>query len=220
MDMTVTWAAVGAVGSVAAAGVAAWAAWLSRASAREANAAAGALATIERARRYEELTPRFRVSTQNLQPGTGPARAGTFSLRLQVALTGPPGLSHLDGLTVRIRNEGQLLAAGPTREQIRAQIWGPWMFTPGTGPDEARADSTGRVTEYREQLVVGQELSFQLEPTMRPTWATSTTQEDWQREPGTVLRLAIDARHAEHGEWTLVCEIDTGTGEPVTVVIP
>jgi hypothetical protein len=113
-----------------------------------------------------------------------------------VALTGPPGLSHLDGLTVRIRDnyfrsgEGQLLAAGPTREQIRAQIWGPWMFTPGTGPDEARADSTGRVTEYRERLVVGEELSFQLDPTMRPAWRTSTTQEVWQWERGTVLRLA------------------------------
>jgi hypothetical protein len=92
-----------------------------------------------------------------------------------------------------------------TREQIRAQIWGPWMFTPGTGPDEARADSTGRVTEYREQLVVGEELSFQLDPTMRPAWRTSTTQEVWQweRDGAAAGELTPGTLSTGSGRWSV-----------------
>jgi hypothetical protein len=227
MDAMVMWAAVGGIGSVAAASVAAGAAWLSRSSAREANAAAAALAGIERDRRHAELTPRFRVSTESQQPVPPQGyRPGAYNLRLRVMLLGPPGLDHLDSVTVRIRDDhfrrgdGQLLAGGPTREQIQAQIWGPWRFSAGTGPDEARPDRAGRVIEYGERLPVGEELPFLLDPTMRPPWATSTTPEGWAQERGTVLRLAIDARHAEHGSWTLPCEIDTVGGQLVVVVIP
>jgi hypothetical protein len=34
------------------------------------------------------------------------------------------------------------------------------MFTAGTGPDQARADGTGRVTEYDQALPVGEELQY------------------------------------------------------------
>jgi hypothetical protein len=56
--------------------------------------------------------------------------------------------------------EGVLTAGGPTREQVETHIWGPYMFTGGTGPDQARADGTGRVTEYDEALPVGEELQY------------------------------------------------------------
>jgi hypothetical protein len=220
MDAAVIWSAVGALGTVAAAGVAAWAARQSRSSAQQANAAAGTLAEIERDRRHSELTPRFRVTVESRNGGSEPQR------RLRVMLLGPPGLDHLDSLTIRIRDdhfrrgEGLLLPGGPTRDQIRAHIWGPYMFTPGTGPDEARADRTGRVTEYNADLPVGEELPFQLEPTCPGSWMEGTTQEDWQRQRGTVIRLAIDARHNEHGTWTIPCEIDASNADGTTVIIP
>jgi hypothetical protein len=41
---------------------------------------------------------------------------------------------------------------GPSEEEIQRQIWGPYRFTPGTGPDDARADSNGRETVYNASL--------------------------------------------------------------------
>jgi hypothetical protein len=215
----VVWSAVGAIATLAAAGVAAWAARQSRISAQRANAAAEALAEIERDRRHSELTPRFRVIVEPWGPGTD-------TKKLRVMLLGPPGLDHLDTVTVRIRDdhfrrgEGMLLAGGPTRDQVKTHIWGPYMFTPGTGPDEARADSTGRVTAYEAALPVGEELPFQLEPTRPGSWMTAMSQEDWQRQRGTVIRLAIDATHAQHGIWTLPCEIEVGNDPRAQVTIP
>jgi hypothetical protein len=211
MDIGVVWSAVGAVGTVAAAGIAAWAATQSRSSAEQANLAAGALADIERDRRHSELTPRFWVRVE-------PWGAGMDVTRLRVMLVGPPGLDHLDSLTVRIRDdhfrrgEGTLLAVGPSREQVKDHIWGPYMFTPGTGPDEARADRTGRVTAYEASLPVGEELPFQLDKTRPGSWMGNMSQEDWQRQRGTVIRLALEATHNEHGSWTLPCEIDVEAG--------
>lgn len=109
-------------------------------------------------------------------------------LRLRIMLTGPTGLDRIDGLTVTIRDdhfrrgEGTLTAGSPTREEIRAQVWGPNRFRPGTGPDEARADDDGRVTVYDAQLPIGEELPYLLERTRPPTWATSMTQESWNEE--------------------------------------
>jgi hypothetical protein len=155
-----------------------------------------------------------------------PWGAGTDVMNLGVMLLGPPGLDHLDMATLRIRDdhfrrgEGTLLAAGPTREQIKDHIWGPYMVTPGTGPDEARADRTGRVTVYEAALPVGEELPFQLEPTRPGSWMTGMSQEDWQRQRGTVIRLAIDATHVQHGTWTLPCEVDVASGPIARVIIP
>jgi hypothetical protein len=217
------WESVIAIGTVAAA-VAAWQSRSSsgraNAAAETANAAAVTLAEIERDRRRAELTPRLRVRCE-------PWNAGSDILRLRVMLLGPPGLNGLDRLTVSIRNdhfrrgEGVLLAASPTREQIRNHIWGPYQFTPGVGPDDQLADATGRTTVYDLVLPVGEELPFQLEPTRPPQWATSTTPEDWRRERGNVIRLAFIAEHARYGAWTLPAEVDVGDGsEPVTVEIP
>jgi hypothetical protein len=93
-------------------------------------------------------------------------------LRLRVMLVGPPGLDRLDRLTVTIRDdhfrrgEHQQIMGGPTTEEIKAHIWGPYRFTPSTGPDDARADGIGRTTVYDAQLPIGEELPFQLEHTV------------------------------------------------------
>ena len=205
------WEAVGAVGSIAAASVAAWAAYQSRSSAEEANRAAETLAQIERDRRHAELCPRFRVSCGPL----GQADYGG-KLQLRVLLIGPPALGYLDKLTVTIRDDhhrrgdGPLLTINPPREEIKRQIWGPYRFTPGTGPDEARSDGTGRETAYNAVLPVGEALVYQLEPNPPPPWSTGTTPSQWQQQEGSVIRLALDAETREIGSWRLACEIDVG----------
>jgi len=144
-----------------------------------------------------------------------------------VALVGPSGLDRLDRLTFTIRNdhfrrgEGpyQQRLDGPTPEQIKAHIWGPYHFTPATGPDEARADRTGRTTVYDAELPIGEELPFQLEHTIPGHWMTGMSQPDWLQQHGTVIRLALIAEHSEYGTWYLPCEIDAATS-PVTVYVP
>src|SRR6185437_11233766 len=102
---------------------------------------ARALADIEQDRRHSEPTPRFRV---RVEPWTA---GNNEDLRLRIMLTGPTGLDRIDGLTVTIRDDhfrrgdGTLTAGGPTREEVKAQVWGPYRFRPGTGPDESLADA-------------------------------------------------------------------------------
>jgi hypothetical protein len=216
------WAAVGAIGSVAAAAVAAWAAHQSRASAEEANRAATSLARIEEDRRHAELCPRLRVLAGPIGPGD---YHGTF--RLRVVLEGPPALVQLDRLTVTIRDdfhtrgEGPLTAGGPTREQIKRQIWGSYRFTPGTGPDEARADETGRETIYAGRIPVGESLIYQLEPNPPPPWSTGTSQDAWRQQHGSILRLSFLAEREGVGSWRLAGELDVADGQTkVTTEIP
>lgn len=209
------WTAVGAAGSLAAAGVAAWAAYGSRSAAREANLAAHTLARIEQDRRHAELCPQFRVSIRPLGPGV---REGL--LKLRVLLAGPPALVQLDQLTVKIRDdnhtrgEGQQTAGGPSGDQIKRHVWAPYRFIPGTGPDDARADETGRETVYQRELPVGEALMYQLELNQPPPWSSGTTQTEWLQQQGTVMRLAFLARNAKFGSWRLVGEIDLGSADP------
>jgi hypothetical protein len=69
---------------------------------------------------------------------------------------------------------------------------------------------TGRETVYHDVLPVGEVLTYQLEPNPPPPWSTGTTQADWLREQGTVLRLAVLAEHGDLGSWRLPFEIDVG----------
>ncbi|GII25500.1 hypothetical protein [Planosporangium mesophilum] len=227
--MNIPWAdissAAQAFGSVAAALIAAYAAFLSRSAAGRsneasatANAAAAKLAAIESQRRKSELCPRLRVICE-------PFNLGSDILRLRVMLVGPPGLDRLDRLTVTIRDdhfrrgEHQQIMGGPTADEIKRHIWGPYHFMRFTGPNDARADDTGRTTVYDADLPIGEELPFQLEHTLPGHWMNSMSQEDWLRQRGTVVRIAFTAEHKEYGTWYLPCEIDTAT-LPVKIYVP
>jgi hypothetical protein len=191
------------------------------ASAAERSAvAAERAAALEAGRRHDELTPRFRVSVERANPGAE-------GLSLSVFLVGPPQLEWLDGMTLAIRDdhpwraEGSQIAGGPTREQVAAQIWGPYRFTPGTGPaagpgkDFQGADSAGRVTPTGG-MPVGEALLFQLEPTWPPRWSAWSV-EDWRRNQGTVLRLQLEAYREGFESWSLACEIDTAAEATIEV---
>jgi len=208
MDLTIFYSAAGDVVALGVTAIAAVAARLSYQSSRQANSTAGALASIEQDRRHSELTPRFRV---RVEPWTA---GNDEDLRLRIMLSGPTGPDRIDGLTATIRDdhfrrgEGTLTGGGPTREEIKAQVWGPYQFRPGTGPDEARADENGRVTVYDAQLPIGEELPYLLERTRPPAWARHMTQQQWNEQRGPVIRIALEAWHQENGRWVLPCEID------------
>ena len=116
------------------------------------------------------------------------------------------------------RGESHHTAGGPTRGQIEDHILGPYRFTPGTAPGQARADPIRRVTDYDGVRPVGEELPFQLEPTQAGPWMDGTTQEDWKRQREATIRFAIRAHHVTHGAWTIPCEIDAGNVDGTTVI--
>jgi len=219
------WSPVNAIILAVTAGILAWTAMVMRSATKHADdtatqssASASTLAEIERQRRKSELCPRFRVTAEPFNPGSD-------ILRLRVTLVGPPGLDRLDKLTATIRNDhfrrGESFPermGGPTAEQIKAHIWGSYHFTPATGPDDARSDSTGRTTVYDTPIPSGEQLVYQLEHTLPGSWM-SMSQADWMRQQGTLLRMAFTAEHNEHGTWYLPCEIETAD-LPVTVLLP
>jgi type II secretory pathway pseudopilin PulG len=203
--------------SIVAALAAVFAVWYARdadKSAARSAAAAETAAALEVERRHDELTPVFRFACRPVNPGVD-------TLRLTVSLVGPPELKRLDALTVTIRDDhpwraqGTPLAGGPTPEEIAAQIWGPYTFTPGISSGSgAGADPTGRTTPTNG-MPVGEELPFQLEPTRPPAWSKQSWQ-DWQRERGTLLRLALECHRDGYEPWTLTYEIKTETDSGMT----
>lgn len=138
-------------------------------------------AALEADRRRAELTPRFRITADAVRPLVG--NPGE-DLTMTVFLAGPPELGRLDSLTVRIRDDyperaqGSQIAGGPSREQVAAQIWGPYKFLPGSGPDGQLPDGTGRFTVTRG-MAVGEPLVFILTPTIAPPRSSATF---WERK--------------------------------------
>jgi hypothetical protein len=170
-------------------------------------------AALDTDRRHSKLTPRFQITVE-------PSNPGSETLRPAVHLLGPPELDRLDALTVTIRDDhpwraqGSPLAGGPAPEEVAAQIWGRWRFTPGAGPgaDPVRgipgADPTRRTTPA-DGRQAGEELPFQLEPAWPPRWP-GWDREGWQRVVGPMLRLRLECRRDGWPPWILPCEIDLG----------
>jgi hypothetical protein len=186
-----------------------FAVWYAR---RQAVAAEGAT-ELEASRRHEEMTPRLRV-TINADV--------TVNLRLRVFLAGPAELGRLDGLTVTIRDDRpgrageSRIAGGSSREEVAAQVWGPFRFVPGSGPGDQVADAAGRVTPTAG-MPVGESRVFVLTPTEPPP-SSSWTQLQWRGEVGTAIRLQLECSRAGES-WSLPCEINSASF-PVTVEVP
>lgn len=224
------WEVVTAVASAAAACVAAWGAWQAKKAADKAhNAAADSnrvaetVANIEQSRRHAELTPIMVVSCGYPQ--------GIRPLSLTITFADPPGLDRVDTLTVRIRDDIQsrarnLLAGGPTKEEIEKHIWGPVRFTPGSGPDGALADDTGRETRYEHPLAAGDSLTYVLETTNSPPWSKDNAA-TWLDTISLVLKLTITATSVGQAPWTLPCQLElsgvlgaSGDQGSVSTVVP
>ncbi|MBB6406180.1 hypothetical protein [Arthrobacter sp. AZCC_0090] len=200
---------ISAFGSLTAAVVASVAAWWARSSAKQANLAARTLATIEQERRHNELRPLFKLDALRPNPDSN-------SLKLRLTLAGPSELDGVDSVSISIRDDdyrrGQTdrLLGGATEQEIRRQIWGPYRFRPGTGPYEARADETGRLTRYKYPLPVGEHIEFDLEPTPRPGWS-EWTREQWMAGRGSLIKVEIVVCHQKFGSWTIRDTVDAAS---------
>ena len=172
----------------------------------------------ERRRRHEELAPSFLIRVD-------PWPEGTSLMRLRLVQQGPPGIDHLDSLALCMCNddsywpdERSVAANGHNYDEVRRQVWAPYRFTPGTGPGEARADRHGREIAYEAPLPAGTELDFQLEPTRPGTWS-GLPQEEWRRQRGDTIRLAITPAHHQHGTWHLVGKINVAAGTASSTLV-
>ncbi|REF00311.1 hypothetical protein [Thermomonospora umbrina] len=190
--------------NVAAAGfsaVAAWGAWL---AAKRATSASMAMTGIEIERRHGELTPEFRITLEADRYGT-PRRAN-----LRVDLIGPPGLDHLDEVTIRILNEaerdhwGQGLPPDVTMDEAELFVWGPWEFVSTASEQvvnnrETRPQSFSRVEGDNWALLA-------LRPTQPGHWM-STTPEQWREEQQATIRVSITGSREPFDPWHLLYEI-------------
>lgn len=123
---------------------------------------------------------------------------------MTLTLRGPAALGPISQISLNIEDDhtwragANPLPGGPTSEELAEQIWGPYRFVPGTGPGVNSlagvlgASRTGRDITVSRQLKIGDPIPFALEPTRPGRWMTGTTQEDWQRERGRVVRLTAE----------------------------
>lgn len=114
---------------------------------------------------------------------------------LRLHLDGPPGLEPRGPIevTVSIRNDnpwrgtGPQLAGGPSQEDVRATVWGPWRFSADG------CDPRGRAVAP-QNLHIGEWTQYALTPTLRPTWVT-TGADRWQQDfQGAPVRVLVTAR--------------------------
>lgn len=130
---------------------------------------------------------------------------------LRVRLDGPLGLERLDRVTVSIRDDipdrGSLTRpGGPSREQIKGQVWGPFRLN----PQVENTDPTGRTVEHPNGLDVGEEIVCALEQTLMPPWSESRTPDWWQEQyRGKPVRLTIAGEKDGHRPWRIPKEVPT-----------
>ena len=180
-------AAVGAIGS-----------WM---SARHSSAAATAVARIEQDRRHVELTPQFELNCR-VTYGDG--------AMLWLAFTGPPGLDHLDAVTIAIRDDKHdrepIVAGGPTAEEIAQVVWGPYRFVPHVNG----ADRFGRAVAPM-CLNRGDWTQRVLERTTAPLWADNAY---WRRQYAEKpVRLKIACHRKGNKPWMIPVEIEVEQGD-------
>ena len=189
--------AISAGATVIAAG-AAIASWR---AAKSSNSTSNSLAKIEKERRHAELRPVFKVRCEKYPNDE------IFYLILK--LDGPAGLDRVDTLKISIRDNQRMPIEDPnglrTKEEIGAQIWAPFCFSPMV--DGSSAD--GRYIPYSD-LKLGDECRFQLQRVSAPPW-NQTGGQKWWREQGLTpwLKISILCKNSEMEPWTIPWEIET-----------
>ncbi|MFC1409937.1 hypothetical protein ACEZCY_24695 [Streptacidiphilus sp. N1-12] len=190
--------------SAAASALAAFAAYH---AARKANSTAVAVANIERDRRHSELRPVLEIGTP--QSATDPDI-------LRFRFTGPDELESFGLLTVTVtirddrdRSNDSLLGGSPTREELAAQIWGPWRLRPRVdGADQQGRSAPGRTVR------VGEELVSSIDKTLSPQW--SRDQPGWDRQySGAPIRLRVEITAEGFRPWVLLREVPPWRGRGV-----
>ena len=149
---------------------------------------------IEKARRHDDLTPRFDLAVE-----AGDVMGAPMELR--VRLEGPDGLGQLNEVAITIRDDRPrepITAGGPSAEEIGRQVWGPWRFRPGVDG----ADEHGR-SMMPFPLGVGEQRTFVLEETSPPPWSAKSLNEWQARYQLSPLPLTLTCEPAGQEPWTL-----------------
>lgn len=187
--------------SAVAAAMSAGAAGLALLAVRKTNSTADSVARIEQARWHHDLTPQFDVRIDQVEGDRA---------RLTVHLYGPASLRALKEVRVRIvasddqrRYSG--LAGGRTREEVDAQVWGPWRFTYGADGADVNGHAVAPVP-----LDVGRGRPFSIEKTRAPFWwegndVAARWRNEWRDKP---IRLVLEARREGHEPWTVPLTIE------------
>lgn len=184
------------------------------ADASEASAdAAETTASLDEQRRHAELIPKFRFTWV-----TG---------RLAMRLLSPPELGQLSKVILKIRDDipdrssMPSVGHGPTAQEIKDHVWGPWMLQSGI---DSCSDKTGRTSSERS-LEVGEDLIFDFYPTRPGRWMitegfANEVTEAWKRDRGTLLRFTVECWHDNWEQpWILKPEIDTDLRDKEKVVV-
>ncbi len=183
--------AAAGVGVAAAYGVPTW--LQSRRSADAGQAAS----SYEAERRHEELTPEFVVTASPVNIGRA---------ELWVELAGPVALRGLDEIAVSIRDDvpgrAPVSPAGPSAEEIAAQVWGPYQFSPYADG----ADAGGRTIDPFA-LQVGERRPSSLMKTRAPHWTSQSDEQWWQQWVGEPVRLLLRCRRGDDPPWTVPLQI-------------
>lgn len=196
MDLTIAITAMVATIAAAVAAVGSWRA------ARTANETATKVASIERDRRHEELTPTFHITCTE--------KPGAPYVELLVMLMGG-GLDHLDEVTIQILDEtgsdhwaGRLPDA-VTQEQAEAFVWGPLEFNTGAS-DQVVSNRSSKPRPYSRMSGQNWDL-LSLQRTKPGHWMTATGDGDWRKEHRGPVRLLLSCRRDGHEPWSLLHEI-------------
>jgi hypothetical protein len=108
------------------------------------------VASIEQGRRHDELTPEFKITCDARDNDGNRAE-------LNLELTGPAGLTELNQVTVRIRDDipGRKPRDGSklTQEQVAAVIWGPYRIVTGLRDTDSNGRAHGPFQLLKNELL-------------------------------------------------------------------
>ncbi|MCX4450730.1 hypothetical protein [Streptomyces sp. NBC_01789] len=194
--MSIPWGDIATFGTAGLSAVAAAGAWF---AAHRANRTADTVARIEKERWHADLTPQFKLDL---------AEVGNGQALLDVHLSGPDALGHLDSISIVVGNDDRdhvLLHSGPnvTQADVDAFVWGPFKFSPGTNG----TDEHGRAPEPFP-LSVGTGTQRAMQRTHQGHWMEGKTQGTWQGEyVGKPIRLKLTCRRGDE-EWVITRHLE------------
>lgn len=190
---------IAAIASAAAA-VGAWTA------ARRSNQTASDIAAIERARRHEELTPKFEFTVVG---GYNSIATLGDDAALLVSLVG--GILELDTVEMFVLDEtgqdhwARGLPQGVTREEAAEFVWGPWQFDTGATDQVINKRRTKPRPYSRPDGRNWDRLALQR--TMAGRWMSPQTTQQWRDQHRGPIRLAITCAAAGYQPWTVTYEV-------------
>lgn len=185
--------------SAAAAGLSAVAAGGAWWAARRSAATAETLASIERDRRHEDLTPDIALSFTGRFGDNG---------SITVHLAGPDSLGDLTAVQLEMVNDDmdhRVLNPTPdlTQADADAHVWGPFRFVPGVDGADRNGRQTGAVP-----LEMGRGRPFAVERTRPGHWMEGMAADGWQdRYTHLPIRVRVTCRRGEE-TWVLARELE------------